>query len=233
MLVAATITIGTAAASTAAARIGPEFLFSGPNLPPVDVSIKMPSTAAPTLIYYRNSHPDVECETATGSGEILDVSGIAWMKSVALTYEECKAPGFEKTCSVNGSKLHGSLKVTGAEGEIGYYEPGSPDVLLHMKTSSGTFTEIEFSGTPCPVTAGKYVVKKGVIGEIPGPYIDTSLTSFREVLGVNGSLEQLFKEIEDNLTTTVDELKIGTTPVAVKGELEFTLVGSDSVTIFT
>jgi hypothetical protein len=34
-----------------------------------------------------------------------------------------------------------------------------------------------------------------------------------------------FNETEDSLTTTVDELKLGTTPAAIKGELEFTFAG--------
>jgi hypothetical protein len=231
-LVLAVLGVSSVAVSSAAARlVAPRFEFHGSGLPPVGVSIKMPTGAPHTVFYYHGiTNPVVECDAAKGSGELVNVGEIGRVRSLELAYEECRSPGFELACEVNGSKLHGVLKVTGVEGKLGYFEPGSSDVLLYMKPASGTFTEVEFKGT-CPLS-GKVALKKGVIGEIPENYIDEAPgPSFRETLALNASLEQLFKEFEDNLTTTVDELKAGTTPVGLKGELEFTVVGSDTVSI--
>jgi hypothetical protein len=232
VIFAAALVMGLLAASPATARPDPEFVFHGSGLPPVEASIKMPLGAPHTLFYYHGiANPVVECEAARGKGELLNVSSIARVRNLELTYEECRVPGYELTCAINSSKLHGSLKIIGAEGELGYYEPSFSEVLLHIKpASSGNLTEMEFSGTSCPLL-GTYFLKKGVIGEIPGVYIGASVSAFRETLALNSSSEQLFKQIEDNLTTTVDELKIGTTPVGMKGELELTLVGGDTVTI--
>jgi hypothetical protein len=232
-VVLAVLTMSSLAVSSAVARPAPQFVFHGGVLPPEEVSIKTPLGAAHTLFYYHGiANPIVECEVARGHGEILNVGEIGRVKSVELTYEECRVPGYELTCEVNGSKIHGSLKVTGVEGKLGYFEPGSSDVLLYMKPSSGVFTEVEFTGT-CPLT-GRYPIKKGVIGEIPASYINQFPgTTFGETLALNASNEQLFKEFEDNLTTTVDELKIGTTPVGLKSQLEFKVLGTDTVSIVT
>jgi|HubBroStandDraft_6_1064221.scaffolds.fasta_scaffold524299_2 hypothetical protein len=232
VLIMAAFALSAVAASSAAARPNPEFEFHGSFLPPVEVSIKMPSGSTTFFYYHGLTYPVVQCEVARGHGEILNVSSTAHIRKVEITYEECRVPSYELTCEINGSKLHGSLKIVALEGPVGYYEPASADVLLHMKSSSNEFTGMEFTGTTCPLY-GAYKVTKGVIGEIPGVDIGTSLTLFNEVLAINSSTEQLFKEIEDSLTTTVDELKVGTTPLAISGELEFTLLGSDSVTIKT
>ncbi len=170
-LVVALVGVASAFAATNAwARPNPMFLFEGTGLPPLTVSIKTPSGAAHTLFYYHgSSQPLVECELARGTGEILNVSETAWLKAAAVTYEECKVTNYETTCAINGSMLHGSLKLSGLEGEVGYYEPASSKVLFHMKSASGTFAEMDFTGTRCPLT-GVNNLKKGVIGEIPSLY---------------------------------------------------------------
>jgi hypothetical protein len=224
----------SALTASPATAVEPHFEFHGSGLPPVEVSITMPT--APTFFYAHGVvNPIVECQAARGKGEILNTSGIGHINAIAITYEECSVPGYELTCKINSSNKHGSIKIVGVKGQLGVNPAATFEVLLHIAPTSGNFTEITLSGT-CPLAANSYPIEKGVISEIPGLYIGTALSSFRTVYGLNATHEQLFKEIENPgvPSSAKDELNLGPfsgTPFAISGKLEFKLVGSDTVTI--
>ncbi len=221
-----------AAAATADAT-RPYLVFSG-SPPPTseEVSLKLQSGAHAR--FYDASMLIVECTVARGRGELLNSASIARLDKVEITYEECSAPSYS-SCTINGSKS-GSLKTSSTiEGEFGYEPPAvTTKVLVNLVPSSGTFTEVTF-GSNCPLGAGTYQIKKGVIAEIPNSDVNTSspIASFPLDLGLTGSFAQLFKEIEVvSLTSTLDELKIGSLSGALSGNLEVTLL-SGKVTIKT
>jgi hypothetical protein len=236
MYLAAVLAVSAVVATTASATVRPYFLFSGVGPPTSEeVSVKLHFFAA-NFYYEGIATPIIECTKAVGRGEILNSGSIARIDHLEITFEECSVPGHTSTCSINSSLTHGSLKATGIESEFGYQPPAvTSEVLVNMVPSSGILTEATFSGTSCPLSPGTYPIKKGVVSEIPSAYINTSspTSNFRTVLGVNASNAQVHKEIElVPMTTTIDELKIGTTPVSLSAELEFTLI-SGKVTIMT
>jgi hypothetical protein len=226
---AASLVLATAATADV---IRPTFSFSGSGfITSEEVGVKLHSLSA--HFYYEGiSGPIIECTTALGKGEILNSGGVARINKLEMTFEECSVPGHTSTCSINGSLKHGSLKTTSIiESELGYQPPAVPsEVLVNMASSSGTFLTVEFSGTSCPLSPGTYQIKKGIISEIPGSEINTPspIKSFLAVIGVNASQEQVHKEIElVSLTSTIDELKIGTTPVSLGAELQFTALNNE------
>lgn len=217
------------ATSASASVVRPHFVFGGFRAPSsAEVTVKLHS--AVNFYYQGISSPIINCTEASGKGEILNSGSVARIAKLEVSFGECNAPGYLSTCYV------GSLSLNAIESEFGYEPPElSYEVLTNMVPTSGIFGEVDFIGSSCPLTPGKYAIKKGVIAEIPGPYIDTSspITAFRAYLGVNASHEQQHKEIEVTpMTTTLDELKISTTPVSMAGELEFNVVKAE-VTIKT
>jgi hypothetical protein len=236
MCLAAVLAMSAVTAAAASATARPQFVFSGVGPPTSEeVSVKLHSVTTANFYYEGISTRLIECSVARGHGEILNSGGIARIDKLEMTFEECKLPG-HSMCSINGSPTHGSIKTAVLESEFGYEPPVvTSEVLVNMVPNGGVFAEVEFSGTSCPLSPGTYQIKKGVISEIPSIDVNTtpSITSFLAELQLNGSDEQYHQEIEETpLTTTLDQLKIGTKGLGIEAELEFNLL-SGSVKITT
>jgi hypothetical protein len=169
---------------------------------------------------------EIECSSMTGTGKINDeVSGgqkIGILEGGELRKKGCIVVGVP-ACTINELTTPGEIIDTGVRAKLGY-TPGtanSANVRFHVTSTNtgGVFTVVEISGASCSI-AGRYQIKKGVIGSIPEAYVGVSLVSLQYAIHVNSrTLLQELTEIENPAIgsgVVKDELDFGVHPAGLE-----------------